>query len=524
MRPIAPPALIEQLAAGISLRLSIANYNAPDQAVVGGDRPDLETLSRALAGKSHQARILAVPAAFHTPLMAGASDLLSKALQVVTIEPLRVPVVSTVTNAVVRNPAEIRRNLANQMTTPVRYAQLITQLAAEQPSVFIEVGPQQTLTRLNRRILDASASLVAGDNPKRPGLEALLSVQALIECLGGPRASASHAAPVAIPATVSPATLAPPVAPSVPAPKSASTQTTMNERIPHFDATERRRAKMRGDAPQEAASPAAPRRPVPAAAPAAPKAAVAPAVVPVTAPVVQPAPTPAPAAPVAQPAAAKASGAKAPVAKDLEAFLVNFVVDRTGYPAEVVDLDGDLEADLGIDSIKKAHLFSELNEFFDVASAVTTLSMDDFTTLRHVLDFLQKLPGQGAAMAPVVAATPQAVVAPMAAAPAAVPAPASVVAHVVEPVHAAAPAVDTAQLEAFLVNFVVERTGYPAEVVDLDGDLEADLGIDSIKKAHLFSELNEFFDVGSAVTTLSMDDFHHAAACAQLLAEVARAG
>ncbi len=120
-----------------------------------------------------------------------------------------------------------------------------------------------------------------------------------------------------------------------------------------------------------------------------------------------------------------------------------------------------------------------------------------FTTLRHVLSFLQKLPGRGEVAAPVVAATPQAVVAPVAAvAPA--PTHAPVVVPVAEPVHASAPAVDTAELEAFLVNFVVERTGYPAEVVDLDGDLEADLGIDSIKKAHLFSELNEFFDVGSA--------------------------
>ncbi len=125
--------------------------------------------------------------------------------------------------------------------------------------------------------------------------------------------------------------------------------------------------------------------------------------------------------------------------------------------------------------------------------------MDDFTTLRHVLNFLQKLPGRGEGAVPAVSvATPQAVVAPVAAV-----APASVVVAA----DSSAPVRDTAELEAFLVNFVVERTGYPAEVVDLDGDLEADLGIDSIKKAHLFSELNEFFDVGSAVTTLSMDDF-----------------
>ena len=45
---------------------------------------------------------------------------------------------------------------------------------------------------------------------------------------------------------------------------------------------------------------------------------------------------------------------------------------------------------------------------------------------------------------------------------------------------------------------MVEQTGYPPEVVELDADLEADLGIDSIKKAQLFGELHEYFDVHAA--------------------------
>ena len=72
----------------------------------------------------------------------------------------------------------------------------------------------------------------------------------------------------------------------------------------------------------------------------------------------------------------------------MEKFLINFVVEQTGYPPEVVELDADLEADLGIDSIKKAQLFGELAEFFDVQS-VENLTLDDFPTLRHVVDFLQ---------------------------------------------------------------------------------------------------------------------------------------
>ena len=82
------------------------------------------------------------------------------------------------------------------------------------------------------------------------------------------------------------------------------------------------------------------------------------------------------------------SVAAAPAPAELESFLINFVVEQTGYPPEVVELDADLEADLGIDSIKKAQLFGELREYFDVTPG-ENLTLDDFPTLRHVLDYLR---------------------------------------------------------------------------------------------------------------------------------------
>jgi NAD(P)-dependent dehydrogenase (short-subunit alcohol dehydrogenase family)/acyl carrier protein len=76
-----------------------------------------------------------------------------------------------------------------------------------------------------------------------------------------------------------------------------------------------------------------------------------------------------------------------PNTAELEKFLINFVVEHTGYPAEAVDLDSDLEGDLGIDSIKKAQLFAELAEYFDARPA-EGMTLDDFPTLRHALNFL----------------------------------------------------------------------------------------------------------------------------------------
>jgi 3-oxoacyl-(acyl-carrier-protein) synthase/acyl carrier protein len=347
----------------------------------------------------------------------------------------------------------------------------------------------------------------------------------------------------------------------------------MAHQIVHFDATTRRREKMRqhadtasaaqparhqangssangsgsngsgaearAAAPPASAKPAPistpapvaqapapqPARPAPAAAQATvatPAPAIKPAIVPAAAP--QPRPAPAASAspaPVSAGAAAPAGANSTPAAGDkldareLEAFLVNFVVEQTGYPVEIVELDADLEADLGIDSIKKAQLFGELGEYFEV-QASADLPLDDFRTLRRVLDFL--LQAQGAAAPATVAA---AAVAPATVAPATVaPAPAAAPPEPAPMPSAAAPAastnsagtpaagdkLDARELEAFLVNFVVEQTGYPVEIVELDADLEADLGIDSIKKAQLFGELGEYFEV-QASADLPLDDF-----------------
>ena len=193
--------------------------------------------------------------------------------------------------------------------------------------------------------------------------------------------------------------------------------------------------------------------------------------------------TPPPAAKVA----ALPPAAMAMPPAELEAFLVNFVVEQTGYPPEIVELDADLEADLGVDSIKKAQLFGELHEYFEITPS-DNLTLDDFPTLRHVLNFLQASTAVASVPAIVPAAKPPSPTAVAISSPAAPEPPAS------------------GELETFLVNFVVEQTGYPPEIVELDADLEADLGVDSIKKAQLFGELREYFDIMPS-ESLTLDDF-----------------
>ncbi len=392
----ATPEVIEQLASSIEPTVYVANYNAPDQTVVGGSAAALAELERMLQASLFETRMLNVPCPFHTPLMRDAAELFRQYLSRETFHAPQIETYSVATNDVIRGPGEIGSNLVAHLTTPVRYAELVRKLAGQAPSVFVEVGPQQALTRLNRRILAAHEFAgIASDNPARPGVEQLVRVQALLECSG----ALDRQRP-----------------PLAKAPTAKGPGTMRRGQVWHFDATARRREKMRQTAAGES-KPAAPRPAPVAAATTAPASTFAAKPAPFSAAVPAPAPVVSrAAAPVSRSASAVASveppiseaAAKAGVdVAELEKFLINFVVEQTGYPSEVVELDVDLEADLGIDSIKKAQMFGELQQYFDV-TPTDNLTLDDFPTLRHVVNFLAAAPQNAAAMT----AAPQPATAP----------------------------------------------------------------------------------------------------------------
>ncbi len=110
-------------------------------------------------------------------------------------------------------------------------------------------------------------------------------------------------------------------------------------------------------------------------------------------------------------AAATESPAAAPVVgEELVARVVSLVAEQTGYPAELLDLDLDLEADLGIDTVKQAELFAQIRETYGIERD-DQLKLRDYPTLNHVVGFVRdRLPRPTAAVAP-------APIAPVAAAP-----------------------------------------------------------------------------------------------------------
>ncbi|MFC1888306.1 SDR family NAD(P)-dependent oxidoreductase [Thermodesulfobacteriota bacterium] len=161
---------------------------------------------------------------------------------------------------------------------------------------------------------------------------------------------------------------------------------------------------------------------------------------------------------------------------NIESMVLNIVEERTGYPREVLDLDLDLEADLGLDSIKKVEILGALREYVEQCTgrpmAAEAEEVSRLATLRDVIDLVSGEVGTG----PVTEALAG------------------------EPVEAKGGTPDDKrtvrgqEISEYVLSLVEERTGYPTEVLDLDLDLEADLGLDSIKKVEILGALREHFE------------------------------
>jgi [acyl-carrier-protein] S-malonyltransferase len=144
----------------------IANLNCPGQVVVSGSTAAMDWLVRnAKSFQAQRAIRLKVSGAFHSRLMASASDNLSRALAAVPLYPLRAPVISNVTGKYVGSAADIRSLLVQQLTSPVLWEDSIRFLLAGGVERFVEVGPGNVLTGLLSKIEETAR----GYNIQTPG-------------------------------------------------------------------------------------------------------------------------------------------------------------------------------------------------------------------------------------------------------------------------------------------------------------------------------------------------------------------
>ncbi|MFJ2189317.1 SDR family NAD(P)-dependent oxidoreductase [Kitasatospora sp. NPDC087861] len=380
---------VEQVlvAAGLAGRVVAANRNSPRQTVVSGGTPELTAAVRLLAEAGYGAKRLPVACAFHSPLVAGAGERFARALTDRTVRSPEFPVWSNRTAArYPADPAAVRGELAAQLGAPVRFAEQIEAMYEAGARVFVEAGPGSVLTRLVSAVLGDRPHRAVSVEGRRGGLHGFLDALAELAVAGLPvrtgrllrgrdavaagRTRSTRrpgwtvdgqlvrtAAGELLPGALAPARPVPGALMTTQEPHANGQQSAGDALVSEFLRSSREMIAAQRDVllTYLGGSGVAPAVPLP--------------VPPTPYPVTQVLPMPVRAAALPESAAAPAAG---PVAQpqdgarpaldeaDVLRTVVEVISERTGYPADMIEPDLDLEADLSIDSIKRTEIIGQL--------------------------------------------------------------------------------------------------------------------------------------------------------------------
>ncbi|MEU7784375.1 SDR family NAD(P)-dependent oxidoreductase [Amycolatopsis sp. NPDC049159] len=441
----------------------LANHNSPKQTVISGATADVSAAIERLREAGLGAKRLQVACAFHSPLVAAAGDAFGRTLGAIGVVRPSVPVYGNRTAAPYpAGPDEIRGELAAQLGAPVRFVEQIEAMYAAGARVFVEAGPGAVLAGQVGAILgDRPHRTVGFEQPGRRGLPGFLGALARLAVSGVPVETSwlfrgrdaldaataprpkrpgwtvdGHLVRTAdgtIPAgALRPASRITLGLPAVEAPTSEAM-------VADFLRTSREMIAAQRDVLLGFFGTGEPPAPV---------------VVPAVVPEVLPAPV------------------VAAAERSVLATVVAVIGERTGYPVEMIEPDLDLEADLSVDSIKRAEIAGELASRLGLTGG----DVEEFAKARTA-----------AAIADLVG-TPQ------------------------------QPEAGTSVLET-VVAVIGERTGYPVDMIEPDLDLEADLSVDSIKRAEIAGELTVRLGTGDVE---ELARARTAAGIADLLGEAGR--
>jgi len=134
--------------------IEIANYNSPYQIVVSGESNTIKKLL-ILAKEDNEINIfpLKVSAPFHSSLMRKAKENLACYIENINIQDSQIPIICNVTADYIKTKEEIKDALIEQMTHPIKWADIIKKINSEGINYFIEVGPGNVLKKLIKQIL-----------------------------------------------------------------------------------------------------------------------------------------------------------------------------------------------------------------------------------------------------------------------------------------------------------------------------------------------------------------------------------
>ncbi|GIF26165.1 acyl transferase domain-containing protein/NAD(P)H-dependent flavin oxidoreductase YrpB (nitropropane dioxygenase family)/acyl carrier protein [Actinoplanes tereljensis] len=479
----ATPAQIAEILGDSSV--VVANHNAPAQAVISGATSAVAAATAALTAAGLTARPIPVACAFHSPVVAGGSSLFADVLAAREITAPAGEVWSNRTAFKYPNtPDGVRAELAAQIASPVRFVDQIEAMYAAGARVFVEAGPGQVLTGL--------VGAVLGDRPHlavpvdgRDGLRSLLLAVAQLACAGVPvntgplfrgreTTTGETSRPLwtvdghlvrdpngaCLPGGLAPARRIPEELIMTTPPQQAPN--TQNALLSEYLRTTREMITSQRDVMLAflGHQPATTWEPAPA-------------------PEYQEELVPAMAMPAieaayAAPAPAAMMAPAAP-AMDVQGAVLTVISERTGYPIELIELDLDLEADLSVDSIKRAEVAGEVASRLGLSADGDESELEDLVkarTVRSMVDWLDSRIGAAAPLTETAASQAGLGAARITVAPG--------------QADMAGAAVD---VQGAVLAVISDRTGYPVELIEPDLDLEADLSVDSIKRAEVAGEV-----------------------------------
>lgn len=155
------------------------------------------------------------------------------------------------------------------------------------------------------------------------------------------------------------------------------------------------------------------------------------------------------------------------VPENMHTYIMEIIAKETGYPKEMLRVEMDMEADLGIDSIKRVEILSAILEKFPDLPPMEPSQLGGLKTLEDLANFIKQTAGP---MAQLEQPTKEEVI-------------------VASPNET--PAILKRDLQSDIIEIIAKETGYPIEMLKLEMDMEADLGIDSIKRVEILSAILE---------------------------------
>ncbi len=375
---------VEDVLAKIDGYAVCANKNCPNQTIVAGETKTVEKAEKAFREMGLSTVILPVSHAFHSKVVAAASVPLRKHLSTIDISVPKIPILTNVTGDFYPTGKgvedEIRDLLSEQVAAPVEYIALIERMYEKGTRVFIEVGPKRAQTSFVSDILSKRDHRALYTNHPKAG--DVLSFYSALANLWS--VSVWQGA------------------------NNKTIQTPAEENV--------------------ASSPA-------------------------------PAPSTS-AAPAGKP--------------DVLSTIIEVLCEKTGYDADEIEADFELEADLGIDTVKQAEIMGSVRELYALEKD-DEFRLSEYPTLNHLTQYVIDKGGKQSGLT-----TPQAP-------------PVSAAATPKREDASVAGTVNTDEILQTIIGILCEKTGYDNDEIEADFELEADLGIDTVKQAEIMGSVRELY-------------------------------